>query len=90
MKEQKKYRIEEELQKLNLVEYKAAIRIIPTVLDIAFNTFHNYRKLSISDTRDIPYDNVRKMEKIFGLKEGGLANFQVECKSLRELMQDSK
>ncbi|MEJ2883895.1 hypothetical protein [Pedobacter sp. GR22-6] len=88
MKEQKKYKIDEEMQKLNLPEYKAAIRIIPKELGIAFNTFHNYRKLTVRDSRDIPYDNVRKLEKIFGLNEGGLVNYRIECKSLRELMKE--
>ncbi len=88
MEKQRKYKIDEEMQKLNLPAYKAAIRIIPRELNIAANTFHNYRKLTIDDTKDIPHDNVRKMEKIFGLKEGGLVNFPVECKSLEEFMKE--
>lgn len=88
MKEQKKYRIDDEMQKLNLLEYKAAIRIIPRELGIAFNTFHNYRKLTIKDTKDIPYESVRKMELIFGLNEGDLINNPIVCKSLREMMKD--
>ena len=88
MEKLKKYKIDEEMQKLNLPAYKAAIRIIPRELGIAFNTFHYYRKLTVADTKDIPYDNVRKMERIFGLKEGGLVNFPIECKSLEAFMKD--
>jgi hypothetical protein len=82
MKNVRKYKIDEEMNKLNLPQYKAALKIIPEVLDIAFNTFHNYRKLKVGDKADIPYESVRKFEKMFKLKEGELANFPVDCKSL--------
>lgn len=88
MKELKKYKIDECMNGLNLPQYKAALRIIPELLGVAFNTFHNYRKLKIGDGQDIPYEMVRKMEQLFKLKEGELANFSVDCKSLKELMEE--
>lgn len=75
---------------LNLPGYKAALKIIPEVLDIAFNTFHNYRKLKIGDKQDIPHELVRKLEILFKLKQGELANFSVECKSLDEFIHEGK
>ena len=87
MKKRKKYKIDEEMSKLNLVAYKIALKYIPEMLDIAFNTFHNYRKMDIDAKADIPYVMVRKMEIFFGLKEGGLANYNVVCKSLKEVMK---
>ncbi|MES2457655.1 MAG: hypothetical protein V4594_19010 [Bacteroidota bacterium] len=89
MKDQRKYRIEEEMVKLNLPGYKFALKVIPEILDIAFNTFHNYRKLRIGDKGDIPYEMVRKLEIIFQLKEGELANFSVECKGLQAMMKEA-
>jgi len=89
MKDQRKYRIEEEMTKLNLPRYKFALKAIPELLDIAFNTFHNYRKLRVGDKADIPYEMVRKLEIIFQLKEGELANFPVECKGLDAMMKEA-
>ena len=88
MVKQKKYKIDEEMKKLNLVKYKMAVKLLPELLDIAFNTFHNYRKMTIDAKSDIPYQAVRKMEIFFGLKEGGLANFSITCRSLREIMKE--
>ncbi|TCD03091.1 hypothetical protein [Pedobacter psychroterrae] len=86
MKKQKKYKIEEEMSKLNLTMYKRALKYIPELLDIAFNTFHNYRKMAIDAKADIPYGMVRKLEVFFGLKEGELANYTIDCKSLKEMV----
>lgn len=76
------------MRKLNLVSYRAALKIIPKRLNIAFNTFHNYRRLSLSDKADIPCEMVRKLECIFGLNAGELANYSVECKSLDVLREE--
>lgn len=88
MERQRKYKIDEEMKKLNVVAYKAALKIIPEKLNIAFNTFHNYRKLKIGDKGDIPYEIVRKLECIFGLEKGGLANYTVECNDLSTLIAE--
>ncbi|TKC04908.1 hypothetical protein [Pedobacter frigoris] len=88
MENQKKYKIDEEMRKLNHVSYKAALKIIPKRLKIASNTFHNYRKLLLNDKADIPYGLVRKLECIFGLNMGELANYSVDCKSLDILIKE--
>ncbi|WP_316790150.1 hypothetical protein [Pedobacter frigoris] len=76
------------MRKLNHVSYKAALKIIPKRLKVASNTFHNYRKLSLNDKADIPYGQVRKLECIFGLNIGELANYSVDCKNLDVLIRE--
>lgn len=88
MDELRKYKIEEEMNKLNLKNYKAASRVIPKHLNIAFNTFHNYRKLPLHGKADIPYSTVRMLEGIFGLEDGKLANYPIEMKSLEDLIRE--
>jgi hypothetical protein len=88
MNKQKKYKIDEEMRKLNLVNYKRTLKEIPDMLSIASNTFHNYRKMAIDDKGDIPYEAVRKMEHFFGLKQGELANFTITCKTLRQIIKE--
>lgn len=86
MEEPKKYKIEEEMNKLNLKNYKAASRLIPKYLNIAFNTFHNYRKLPLNGKADIPYATVVLLEGVFALEPGQLANYPLEMKSLQTLI----
>lgn len=88
MEEPRKYKIEEEMNKLNLKNYKAASRLIPKYLNIAFNTFHNYRKLPMNGKSDIPYATVILLEGIFGLESGQLANYPLESKSLNTLITE--
>ncbi|ATP58362.1 hypothetical protein CPT03_18790 [Pedobacter ginsengisoli] len=88
MKEQRKYKIDEAIRQLNLPNYKAALRIIPRELGIASNTFHNYRKLKITDKADIPYEMVRKLEIMFKMKIGELANSQPCCDDLTVLITE--
>lgn len=90
MDEPKKYKIEEEMNKLTLRSYKAASRLIPKHLNIAFNTFHNYRKLPLNGKGDIPYATVRMLEAIFGMESGKLANYPIELKSLDTLIQEEQ
>ncbi|WP_316750385.1 hypothetical protein [Pedobacter gandavensis] len=88
MEELRKYKIEEEMNKLNLKNYKAASRLIPKYLNIAFNTFHNYRKLPLDGKADIPYATVILLEGIFGMERGQLANYPIESKSLATLIEE--
>lgn len=73
---------------LTLREYKAAIKLIPKYLGIAFNTFHNYRKIDIGDPQDIPYEKVIALEKLFGMQAGGLTNRVLHYKTLKELINN--
>lgn len=73
---------------LNMGEYKRALKILPELMGIAFNTFHNYRKLSIDAKADIPYHMVLVLEAAFGLKPGELSNCPVEQKTLQTLIKE--
>ncbi|NQX42341.1 hypothetical protein SAMN05421820_11161 [Pedobacter steynii] len=84
----KKYKIDEYLYSLNVTDYKKASRLIPKILGVAFNTFHNYRRIEIDDPQDIPYEKVIAMEKLFGLEAGKLANRDLNFKTLREIFNE--
>nr|WP_121274028.1 hypothetical protein [Pedobacter schmidteae] len=81
-----KYKINEYLYGLNVVEYSAARKIIPRELDISLNTFHNYRSIKIDSSADIPYEVVRKLEIMFNMKRGGLENSVIKAGNLRTLI----
>lgn len=81
-----KYKIDECLMKLNVVEYSAARKIIPKVLGVSVNTFHNYRNIKSDEAMDIPYTLVRKLELLFELKREGLENFDVRGSKLKSLI----
>ena len=88
MKEQRKYKIDAAIRALNMPDYKAALRIIPRELGIASNTFHNYRKLKVTDKADIPYEMVRKLEIMFKMEMGGLTNQETHCEDLSILINE--
>lgn len=90
MEKLRKYKIEEEMNKLNLRNYKAASKLIPKYLNIAFNTFHNYRKLPLNGKADIPYGTVRLLEGLFSMKSGDLANYPIQPKSLEMLIEEER
>lgn len=85
-----KYKVNNHLEKLTVKEYKAAIRIIPEVLDVAVNTFHNYRKIKLHDTQDIPYEKVKMLEILFGVRPGELENFAITGEPLKALIKKGK
>jgi hypothetical protein len=81
-----KYKINEYLYGLNVVEYSAARKIIPQELEISLNTFHNYRNIKVDAVTDIPYAMVRKMEILFKMKRGGLENSVIKGSDLKSLI----
>lgn len=85
-----KYKINEYLYNLNVMEYSAARKIIPRELDISSNTFHNYRSIKINSASDIPYEMVRKMEILFNMKRGGLENSIIKIKKLKTLINEDQ
>ena len=68
-------------------QYREAVKIIPRVLGVSLNTFHNYRNILWNDKQDIPHEKVIMFEKLFELKGGELINKEIKCKPLSELMQ---
>jgi plasmid maintenance system antidote protein VapI len=81
-----KYRINEILEGMSMKEYKKAIKLIPKIIGVSQNTFANYRNIKIEDNRDIPYQKVILLGKIFGIDSDNLVNFKIEQKSLAEMM----
>jgi len=88
----KKYRINTYLDTLTIKEHKEAMKLIPELLQISINTFHNYRRIKINDVQDIPYEKVRMMEILFEMEEGTLINHVIKGSplkpSLREKIED--
>ena len=85
-----KYKINEYLYQLNVIEYSAARKIIPRELDVSLNTFHNYRNIKVDSEADIPYCIIRKLEILFNMKRGGLENFEIKGKNLKTLIYKKK
>ncbi|MBG6233775.1 hypothetical protein IWX76_000330 [Pedobacter sp. CAN_A7] len=52
------------------------------------NTFHNYRRIPLESSRDIPYEKVILMEKLFDFQQGTLANQHPEIESLKSILID--
>ncbi len=83
----RKYKIDDFLLRLPMPQYREAVKIIPRVLGISLNTFHNYRNILSDDKQDIPYEKVALIEKLFEMQVGELINKETPCKSLKELLQ---
>jgi len=86
MSRARKYKINDFLLRLPVPQYREAIKILPRVLGISLNTFHNYRNILSNDKQDIPYEKVVMIEKLFEMRAGELINKEMRCKSLKELV----
>lgn len=80
-----KYKINQLLDQLTVKEYKFAIKMIPKILNVSMNTFHNYRRIGLEERQDIPYEKVKLMEILFDVESGALENAHVSGKSLFQL-----
>lgn len=83
-----KYKINECMETLTFNQHKLIKRLLPEIIKVSINTFHNYRKLQLGDAKDIPCETVRILEQLFGLEIGGLANYEVHGKSCRALFEE--
>jgi|GEM_PF-2549381 hypothetical protein len=81
-----KYKINYYLERLDRVSYKAAVRIIPKILQVCPHTFHKYRSLKVGDPADIPYGRVKKLEILFQAKDN-MENYSHDTKGLSELIR---
>jgi hypothetical protein len=86
----RKYKINDFLLRLPVSQYREAVRIIPKVLGVSLNTFHNYRNILADDLQDIPHEKVILFEKLFEIKAGELMNRDMSCKPLKELLQSER
>ena len=64
------------------------MQILPDLLSISLNTFHNYRRILPESTQDIPYEKVILMEKLFDFQQGTLAYQHPEIESLKSMLID--
>lgn len=71
-------------------DYKKALKLIPKILGISTNTFLNYRNILIDEDKDIPYQKVVTLEKMFGLQAGELINISTTQKTIVELIQEQE
>lgn len=85
IKTTEKYKINDFLEGLTLREYKFAMRVIPGLLKVSMNTFHNYRRIKIGARQDVPYEKIKIMEILFGVESGALENSKITGKSLVQL-----
>lgn len=86
----RKYKINDFLLRLPVSQYHVAIKVLPKVLGVSLNTFHNYRNILLGDRQDIPHEKVILIEKLFEMKAGELINKSPRCKPLRELLQKER
>ena len=84
--EPRKYKINECLLRMPIGEHRHAVRIIPRLLGISLNTFHNYRNILFADNQDIPHEIVVMFEQLFDLKNGELLNKPIKMEKLAELI----
>lgn len=85
--ELRKYKINECLLKRPIGEHRLAVKILPRLLGISLNTFHNYRNILLNDSQDIPHEIVVMLEQLFGLEYGDLLNKQIRMRPLNELIK---
>lgn len=83
----RKYKINDFLLRLPVPQYREAIKILPKVLGVSLNTFHNYRNILLDDRQDIPHEKVILFEKLFEMDVGELMNKELRCRPLKELLQ---
>lgn len=84
--ELRKYKINEYLLRRPIGEHRRAVRIIPKLLGISLNTFHNYRNILINDSQDIPHEIVVMLEQLFEVECGGMLNKHIGMRPLNELI----
>lgn len=83
----RKYKINDFLLRLPVPQYREAVKILPKVLGVSLNTFHNYRNILLDDKQDIPHEKVILFEKLFEMRGGELINKELRCKPLKDLLK---
>lgn len=87
MNKNSKYKINMYLLSLPISDYRRAVRIIPQVLGISLNTFHNYRNIGLHAKQDIPYCIVVQFELLFEMEPGSLFNGEIKQLPLKSLLK---
>ncbi len=84
----RKYKINECMENLTVSQYRIVYKQVLQTIGKTKSTFNKYCKLQINDPEDIPYLVVRKLEILFDLKPGQLANYETKGKTYQELMEE--
>lgn len=85
-----KYKINELLANLPMRDYKKAMKLIPKILGVSSNTFLNYRSILADEEKDIPYQKVVIIEKMFEMEAGTLINVKTSQKTIYELLNEQE
>lgn len=65
---QKKYRIDELLDKLSIAEYRRAMSVIPKKLNVSKRTFQNWKAIPMGSKTQIPGDHLLTMCDFFEIE----------------------
>ncbi|MBD1364410.1 hypothetical protein IDJ77_11375 [Mucilaginibacter sp. ZT4R22] len=84
----KKYRINEMLDRLPIKKNKQALKILPNELGVSTATFNNYRAITVEDVQDIPHMAVVKLEQFFSLEPGQLQNITPDVRPIADRPDD--
>jgi hypothetical protein len=82
----KKYRIQEMMEKLTVIEHAKLMKLIPKIIGKCTNTFGDYSNILLGDKKEIPYNIVVKLEILFGLPPNGLCNITITGSHYKKLI----
>ena len=85
--DEKKYKIQEMMEKLTVIEHAKLIKLIPKIIGKCINTFNDYSNILLGDKKEIPHNVVVKLEILFGLPPYGLSNITITGSHYKELIQ---
>lgn len=75
---EKKFRIQELMNKLTHSSYKSMRRELPKLIGKCINTLDNYSNIPIDSKEDIPYHAALTIEKYFCIEAGSLSNLPTQ------------
>ncbi|MBC7566196.1 MAG: hypothetical protein H7223_04450 [Pedobacter sp.] len=75
---QKKYKLEDYLNKLTHHEYRFARNVLPKVIGKCNNTLNNYINILSDSNEEIPYSVGLKLEQFFGIEHGCIGHANEE------------
>ncbi len=86
--EEKKYKLEESLNKLTYNDYRFARSILPEIIGKCNNTLNNYSNILLDSKEEIPYTIGIKLERFFGIEPGQFSNVKIDNSHYKELISD--
>lgn len=86
--QEKKYKLEECLNKLTYNEYRFARHALPKIIGKCHNTLNNYTNIPINSKEEIPYTIGIKLARFFGVEPGNFSNVEIDNLHYKELFDD--